>query len=301
MARQPRIDYPGAKHHVMNRGNRHGAVFYNEECCLKFLDLVGLAVRRYGITVHAYVLMPNHYHLLVESVHGNLSAAMKLVSQEYTQYLNRTPGFDGSVFRGRFANKLVEDETHWHYLPIYLHLNPVRAGVVMNLDDYPWSSHAAYLGETTFPEWLDTSDVMSGFGNVTGYLEYLNTSLNDEDAVPPGFEAVLFERRASKTAILGSSSESGRITPDQAIADVCNITGASSEQLKTGVRGRTGNAPRALALWWLVHGSGMPVANAAKMLGLSYGAATRIMSRLRGRGSGFKDPRLVEWQCALEK
>ena len=148
-------------------------MFYNEECCRQFLDLVGRAVERFGIVVHAYVLMPNHFHLLVESVYENLSAALKLVSQEYTQYLNRTPGFDGSVFRGRFASKLVQDETHWHYLPIYFHLNSVRARMTMNLDDYAWSSHAAYLGETRFPEWLNTTDVMSAYGNAADFWNTL--------------------------------------------------------------------------------------------------------------------------------
>jgi putative transposase len=114
----------------MNGGARHEQVFWNDDSCSLFLDLLGEVVDRYGIVVHAYALMPNHFHLMVESVRANLGKAMQNLQFRYSQEVNREPGFDGSLFRGRYKNKLVMDEAHWFYLLSYLHLNPVRARLV---------------------------------------------------------------------------------------------------------------------------------------------------------------------------
>jgi REP element-mobilizing transposase RayT len=88
MARKPRIDFPGAWHHVMHRGARRAPIFRRDEECLRFLLEVEKAVERFGIEIHGYSLMPNHYHLLVRSLHGNLSSAMQHINGQYTQKAN---------------------------------------------------------------------------------------------------------------------------------------------------------------------------------------------------------------------
>jgi len=114
MPRPLRIDFPGARQHVMNRGLRRGPVFVDDGCCGEFTGLLEEAVDRFGILVHAFALMPTHYHLLVESVHGNLSLALAFVSSTFSRNLNNRFHWDGSVFRGRFHNRVVSDPKHWY-------------------------------------------------------------------------------------------------------------------------------------------------------------------------------------------
>ena len=85
--------------------------------------------------------MPNHFHLMVESVYGNLSDAMKLLSARHVQEMNRRPGWDGSLFRGRFHSKVVYEDAHWQHLLAYVHLNPVEARLAMTPTQYQWTSH----------------------------------------------------------------------------------------------------------------------------------------------------------------
>src|SRR4051812_49416104 len=102
MARPLRTDAPGCWHHVMHRGARHASVFRDDEDRLLFLNAVDEAVEHHGLEVHAYALMPNHFHLLVRSPLGNLSKAMKHVIATYTLRANRRHRWDGPIFRGRF-------------------------------------------------------------------------------------------------------------------------------------------------------------------------------------------------------
>ena len=119
MPRPVRLDWPGCRHHVMNRGARREPVFLDDTACAAFVGFVSELPRRFGLLVHAYALMPNHYHMLVESTRGRLSDAMGFLGSRYALWLNaRHRGWDGPVFRGRFRSVAVEREEHWHHLPI---------------------------------------------------------------------------------------------------------------------------------------------------------------------------------------
>jgi REP element-mobilizing transposase RayT len=115
----------------MNRGARRHPVFLSDDHCVLFLDCVGSASDRFALEVHAYVLMPNHYHLLVRSIRGNLSAAIQHLAGRFTREMNRQQGWDGPIFRGRFRSQFIEEESHLRQVVPYLHLNPVRAGLVV--------------------------------------------------------------------------------------------------------------------------------------------------------------------------
>ena len=138
MPRPLRIAYPGARHHVMNRGARREPVFYDDVSRNTFITFLAELPERFGVLIHAYALMPNHYHLLVESTQGRLSDGMAFLGSRYTQWVNAVhPNWDGPLFRGRFRSKEVVNEQHWHYLPIYLHLNPLRSQLAMRLSQMP--------------------------------------------------------------------------------------------------------------------------------------------------------------------
>ena len=155
MARPKREDYAGAWHHVMNQGQNRKLIFRDDDDAANFLDSVGDTVNHFGVEVHAYSLMPNHYHLLICTPLGNISNALKHLGSIYTQGFNARHQRDGSLFRGRFKNQLIRDEIYLIYVLAYIHLNPVRAGLISRLDGVRgWTSHRNYMRKEREPEWL---------------------------------------------------------------------------------------------------------------------------------------------------
>ena len=118
----------------MNRGARRGPIFERNEHCLLFLDVLASVVSEFGWEVHAWSLMPNHYHLLVRSVHGNLSECMKWLGARYTRRLNDAEGWDGPTFRGRFRSELVGDEKYLRYLVAYIQAESTARSTCLVID-----------------------------------------------------------------------------------------------------------------------------------------------------------------------
>ena len=130
LARPLRIDYPGAFHHITTRGVARRDIFFDDEDRDVFLHQLAQAHERWGIVIHAYCLMTNHDHLDLQTPEGHLSRSLQWSNQNYASHVNRRYQRSGHLFQGRFKNVLVEAEAHLHELTRYLHLNPVRAGIV---------------------------------------------------------------------------------------------------------------------------------------------------------------------------
>jgi putative transposase len=148
MARPLRIEYPGAVYHVTGRGNARQDVFLCDEDRLGFLAILEQVNRRYNWICHAYCLMDNHYHLVIETPDGNLSRGMRQLGGVYTQAFNRRHERVGHLFQGRFKAILVQKQSHLLETVRYVVLNPVRAEIVSSIDDWPWSSFHATMGAT---------------------------------------------------------------------------------------------------------------------------------------------------------
>jgi REP element-mobilizing transposase RayT len=157
MGRPLRIEYAGAWYHVTSRGNEQKDVFKSRADREKFLSYLESATVRYGAVIHAWCLMGNHYHLLLETPSGNLSQIMRHINGAYTNYFNAKRKRAGHLFQGRYKAILVEADQYATELARYLHLNPVRAGIVDRPEAYEWSSHREYLGQRIAPEWLQTA------------------------------------------------------------------------------------------------------------------------------------------------
>ena len=164
MARPLRIEYPGAFYHVTSRGNEQKDVFKSQKDREKFLSYVESAVVRYGAVVHTWCLMSNHYHLLLETPSGNLSQIMRHINGAYTTYFNVKRKRAGHLFQGRYKAILVEADAYALELSRYMHLNPVRAGMVAKPEHYQWSSYRSYIGHSPTPEWLKTDFILGYFG-----------------------------------------------------------------------------------------------------------------------------------------
>jgi REP element-mobilizing transposase RayT len=168
MARALRIEYPGAVYHVTSRGNRREKIFLSDADRSLFLETLARGVERFGWLCHAYCLMDNHYHALIETARPNLSRGMRHLNGVYTQRFNRRHGRVGHVFQGRFKAILVQKDTHLLELCRYVVLNPVRAGIRRRVEDWPWSSYRATIGRMEKPAWLTTDWVLGQFGRRRG-------------------------------------------------------------------------------------------------------------------------------------
>ncbi len=188
MSRPLRIDFPGAWHHVMNRGARKDPIFYSATDARSFLDLVGKARDDFGLETHAYCLMTNHYHLLVRSVDGQLSSAMRLIDGVYTQRFNRHNGYDGPLMRGRYRSLLVDSDNYLTTVAQYIHRNPIEAKMVDDLRSHRWSSYPAYLGEVRPERWLVMNELRSSLPRGRALRELT------EDAPLPGAVAAFYAK-----------------------------------------------------------------------------------------------------------
>ena len=163
MARPLRIEFSGALYHVTSRGNAREDIYHDDEDRSVFLDILARACERYHWLCHAYCLMSNHYHLLIETNAATLSKGMKYLNGSYTQQYNRLYQRVGHVFQGRFKAILVERDAYWLELARYIVLNPVRAKMVRSAKDWPWSSYRATAGMSQPHDCLTTDWILSGF------------------------------------------------------------------------------------------------------------------------------------------
>jgi len=168
MARPLRIEFPGAVYHVTSRGDGREDIYLADEDRELFLEVLAHVTERFGWVCHAWCLMTNHYHLLIETPRGNLSLGMRQLNGVYTQRFNRTHNRVGHVFQGRFKAILVEKDSHLLELCRYIVRNPVAAGMVGDVSDWPWSSYRATAG---FEE-------PQGFSNVGWVLGQFGGSRN---------------------------------------------------------------------------------------------------------------------------
>ncbi|MFA5516847.1 MAG: transposase, partial [Desulfuromonadales bacterium] len=184
-----------------SRGNEQKDVFKSQKDREKFLSYLESAVVRYGALIHAYCLMRNHYHLLLETPAGNLSQIMRHVNGAYTTYFNIKRKRAGHLFQGRYKAILVEADEYAAELSRYIHLNPVRAGMVVRPEEHQWSSYRGYIGQSKAPEWLKTDFILGYFGGgsaqaKTRYRKFV------EDLLDNKYDSPLKEAVAS--TVLGS-------------------------------------------------------------------------------------------------
>lgn len=164
MGRPLRIEYAGAHYHITARGNERKDVFKSQRDREQFLSYLESAVNRYGAVIHAYCLMSNHYHLLIETPSGNISQIMQHINGAYTNYFNVKRKRAGHLFQSRYKAILIEADEYYKELSRYIHLNPVRAGMVTRPEEYRWSSYCDYISQRKAPDWLTTKLILDYFG-----------------------------------------------------------------------------------------------------------------------------------------
>lgn len=180
VARQLRIEYEGAFYHVTSRGNRREKIYDSDKDKEQVLEIMERTKERYGYHLHAYALMDNHYHLLIETPKANLSQIMQNINTSYTVYANKKHKKNGHLFQGRFKGIIVDKDEYLITLSRYIHLNPVRAGIVQKPEESKWTSYPSYIGKAN--GLVDTDDTLTRFSDtkrkaVKKYREFVEAGI----------------------------------------------------------------------------------------------------------------------------
>ena len=301
MTRPLRIQYPNAWYHVMNRGRRGEQVFETKADYERFIDILLEATELFALRVGAYCLMPNHYHLLVQTPDANLSRCMRHINGVYTQRYNREHLLDGQLFRGRYKAIVVAEERYLLQLVRYIHRNPVRAAMVDNAEDYAWSSHKGYLSIANRWNWLHKQVILSMLAKESEQrqkkyrafmgeeenetllrilsLKKLPSILGDNQFINT-LKARFFEKKRHVEV-----PESKRLAPsiDQIKSAICQYYTIDSEQLYQAKRANF-NEARAMGLYFSRHLRGDSLKRIGERFEIeSYSTVSSIIERFKSR------------------
>ncbi len=200
MSRPLRIEYRDAWYHVMNRGRRAERVFLHDNDYQLFLTVLKESATLWNVNICAYCLMPNHYHLLIQTPDANLSRCMRHINGVYTQRFNRRHQVDGQLFRGRYKSILIGEENYLVDLLRYICFNPVKAGIVTKPEQYQWSCYNDYLSAKPPNDWLNRELILR---RIRGKKKRAQQD-NDLLRVDASEDMYTFFARKNHLSILGS-------------------------------------------------------------------------------------------------
>jgi REP element-mobilizing transposase RayT len=163
MSRPLRLEFPDALYHITSRGDRREDIYEDAVDREAYLKILASVITQFNWVCYAYCLMGNHYHLLIQTPDGNLSKGMRQLNGVYTQFYNRQHRKTGHLYQGRYKAILVDQDSYLLELSRYIVLNPVKAGIVQRVAQWPWSSYPAMVGDCESPEWLTSDFVLSQF------------------------------------------------------------------------------------------------------------------------------------------
>ena len=185
MARLPRLTLPDYPHHVIQRGNNRQAIFNASADYLYFLELLHENAKKFEVSIHSYVLMGNHFHLLATpQTDTGLPQMMQALGRSYVRYFNDLQGRSGTLWEGRYRSTLIQTDQYLLTCMAYIDLNPMRAGMVSDPKDYPWSSHGHYVGLrsdkviTPHPHFWSLAN--TPFGREAAYAEMVRAGISPD-------------------------------------------------------------------------------------------------------------------------
>jgi REP element-mobilizing transposase RayT len=291
MARKPRIHLPGGLYHVIFRGNGGQDVFITDTDCYRFYLLLQDGCHRFGYRIHAFCLMTNHIHLVLQVGDVPLSRGMQNLSFRFTRWINWREKRTGHLFQGRYKAVLVDGDSYLLELVRYVHLNPVRAGKVTDPDEYPWSGHRTYLGKERLP-WMTTDVVLAQFGKSIAkarskYKEFVLDGLGEERR--PEFHGAGVDSR-----LLGNDSFMDKclsvtggvplhVTAQQIIDKVCLAYHLDVSELKMNSQQRCASEARAVAGWLARELGSVTLSSIALLVNRDVGSISSAVRRISDR------------------
>jgi putative transposase len=317
MARPLRIEYPGAYYHVTSRGNERKAIFRDDRDRQKFLELLKKAVEQFHLRLHAYVLMSNHYHLLVETPKAGLNRASRYLNGVYTQSFNRCHRRVGHLFQGRYKAILVDKESYWLELSRYIHLNPWRVNKTEDPFGNVWSSLRFYTGQAVTPKWLTVEEVLSHFGRsgARQYREFVRDGMAKGVKTPweeVRGQAVLgtqeFVEQVAERHVFGvkkrGREETGirevvAVKPEAVIKAVSDYYGIDSVALRS--RQQESTEPRYVASYLMRQYGLMGLREIGERLGLHYSAVGNGIKHIREKPTALQAKSLRALEAKFKK
>jgi putative transposase len=313
MARQPRIEYAGALHHVMSRGNDGIPIFRDDDDRQLFLHLLAQEIARSGWILHEYCLMTNHYHLEIETPECTLSKGMHRFLGRYVQRFNKRHGRRGHLFQERFKNILVEKESYGLELSRYIVLNPVRAAIVARPEDWMWSSYRARAGLARCPEWLTIDPLFSEFGadrqsQQQGWCNFVRERLEVTDELLDRFVGQIYlgstpwiDRIQELLDECERSEEHPRIQVHPGRPDLEDVLAAVASTFDTtpeAIAQAHGTVERRLVAWFAFEEGLVPLQRIARRFGLtSAGGISSLVSRCRKEIAGDTEIQALADAC----
>jgi len=292
MARKPRIHYPGAFFHVMLRGNGGHDIFSSDADRTHFNLLLQEGVERYKHRIHAFCLMDNHVHLIIQVGGVSLSPIMQNVSFRFTRYFNVHQKRIGHLFQGRYKALLIDRNSYLLELVRYIHCNPVRSGIVKNPDEYKWSSHTAYLGKVNI-SWLTRKLVFSQFAkNQTAaaelYVDFIQQGVAEnhrrEFHTGAHDERILGDDSFSEKALaLAQQKSKSTTTLSQIINAVCSEYEIDKMSLSEPGKKRPYAEARAITAFLVQEEEHLSLTDLGKLLHRDLAALSRAAGRIRER------------------
>lgn len=286
----------------MNRGARRAVVFGDDDAHLTFLELLGRTPERFGVQVHAFALLPNHFHLLMTAGPRGLGPALGYVQREYSGWLNRARGWDGPIWKARFRSRRIEDDAYLQHVLAYIHLNPVEARLAPDCDRARWTSHPHYVGTSRPLEWLTTARLRAAFGSVEAYLGYVADVRMGRQPGPPTFhpEALWTPPRRTLPPVPereGDPPETRTLAAAWSTLEA--VTGMGRDALLQRQRGRGAQSHWWLVLWWLPRATGRPAKALADEVGAHPSSFSRAPQRLAELAQ--QDAQVSAWMAALRE
>jgi REP element-mobilizing transposase RayT len=296
MARPLRFEHKNAVYHVTARGNERQNIFRDDGDKARFLQLLARVVSEQGLVIHAYVLMDNHYHLMAETPNANLAESLRQLNGTYTQWFNQKHRRVGHLFQGRYKAILIGKETHLMALSAYVVLNPVRAKMVKNPREYPWSSYRSTAGFEPVSDWLETGWILERFGRSrkAAQEEYRKFVLKRAGVKESPWEELEGQIYLGSREFLDDLKKRIKKTDPEIPAAQRRVRASEAQEVLGKVvkvyalkgkdeltkRRRDGEARR-VAMYWMRLGTRMGLKAIGRVFGVSYSTVSHQVGRVR--------------------
>ncbi|HER23653.1 MAG TPA: chromosomal replication initiator DnaA, partial [Candidatus Atribacteria bacterium] len=292
MTRPLRLSFENAFYHITSRGNRREKIFYSDRDKEVFLKRLKEMLIKYSTICYAYCLMDNHYHIFIKTNKSNLSQGIHYLNSSYANWFRNKHQIIGPLFQGRFKSILVDADNYALVLSAYIHLNPLRAGIIKQLEDYPWSSYLDYLNlrksDMTDPSFVLKSIDQDTFKAMNKYREYVSESQNMKDPIKESYHhialgsATFIERVKEKIEHLGRRREIPS-TRFQSKHDVDTIITKMTQALpierKRIFDKKRGNLNRSLAIYLVKRFTPLSLSEIGELFKMDYSAVSQAAKR----------------------